>query len=428
MEPCVTIDTPLVYNDSYSAFRRNEHGAELSLVSLGHGVFILEKELRSEYLEKVFLPLSAKGYFTIQKTVLAREVERLLNVILVEDLQLSFVEGPKSQGDELEEETRAIDDVCLFSGGVDSLCGLLDTASTGQRTGALFCSHTDQSKIQGIVLRLTEILAEDLSLEVKKLEVPPLGVGGFAHLRGFLYMALAAAWTSVRQGRAFIVSEVGPTMYQPRLAPLDEVTLTTHPYVLEAVKGIGELVLGAPVEIKLPYEDATKAEVMARCKAPNLLPLTHSCISQRFGSHDGTCYGCVIRRLSALAAGVPDTKYRADPLVSERANGENLLPLLDFSAGVLLDLENLEWFRKENIEIFSKEDLFRRFALDMFAGIHRLRKGEVKLRSSVASYYHRVISDVGEKVLEDRLAALARMQQENNGSKNAGRGSQERRA
>jgi hypothetical protein len=258
-------------------------------------------------------------------------------------------------------------------------------------------------------LKLGAILVENLPIELKKLEVPALGVGGFAHLRGFLYMATAAAWTVVRNARSFIISEVGPTMYQPRLAPLDEVTLTTHPYVLEAVKEITELVLGTSVEMKLPYENDTKAEVMARCRAPELLPLTHSCITQRFGAHDGTCYGCVIRRLSALAAGVPDARYRANPLVSESANADNLLPLLDFASEVLLNIEGLEWFRRENIDLFGKEDLFHRFSLDMYAGVHRLRRDGVKLRPAVTSYYKHVVSVLGEQVLENRMSALGEM-------------------
>jgi len=225
-------------------------------------------------------------------------------------------------------------------------------------------------------------------------------------MRGFMYLVTGAAWMDFVGGDSLVISEVGPTMYQPRLAPLDEVTMTTHPYVVDSSRTLARAILGKDVKFLMPFEDWTKAEVMAWCPRPELLPLTHSCISQRFGHHDGTCYGCVIRNLGALAAGVPDVEYEADPVTTENVNKDNLLALLDFASVVLVDYDNLEYFRAENIEMFEKQDLFRRFALDVFCGLYRHKKSGGELSEAIKRTYDLVLERVGKGELEARIQEL----------------------
>jgi len=296
--------------------------------------------------------------------------------------------------------------VCLFSGGVDSLSGTLSAARDLGRMEAVFCAHSDQSKIISLVEVLSQEAFKNLSVEVRKISVPPIGVRGYAQLRGFLYCVAAAAWMQLLGATSLLVTECGPTMYQPRFSPLDSVTMTTHPFVLEQAKSVIEILLRRPITLITPFEDFTKAEVMRACPRPDLFPLTHSCISQRFAEHDGTCYGCVIRRLAAIAAGVRDVVYARDPLTDEAANAGNLMSLMVYCRDLLLAYDDMEEFETDKIRRYKKQDLFQRFALDHFAAIHQLVTGGTRTRRSIRELYEEVVRGIGAGKLEDRLRAL----------------------
>jgi len=296
--------------------------------------------------------------------------------------------------------------VCLFSGGVDSLSGILRARLALGAVQGVFCAHADQSKIIRIVDELGRSAFGKRTKAFRKVAVPPVGVHGYAQLRGFLYCLAGAAWMHLLQASVLIVTECGPTMYQPQFSPLDAVTMTTHPVVLKNAKAAIETVLGREIELVTPFEDMTKAEVMASCPRTDLLPSTHSCISQRFAQHDGTCYGCIIRRLGALAAGVPDVEYLRDPITDESANGGNLMSLLTYCHDVLTSYEDMEEFEVEKIERYKKHDLFRRFSLDHFAALHRLVAEGYPIRLSLRELYNSVVSAVGGEALDCRLQEL----------------------
>ncbi|HKO56347.1 MAG TPA: hypothetical protein VJ276_10750, partial [Thermoanaerobaculia bacterium] len=245
-----------------------------------------------------------------------------------------------------------------------------------------------------------------LGLTLREISVPSVGIRGYAQLRGFLYCVAAAAWMYMVNARSLIVTECGPTMYQPMFSPLDSVTMTTHPVVLRHAKTVIETILGRPITLLTPFEDFTKAEVMAICPRPDLIPQTHSCISQRFGSHDGTCFGCVIRRLAGIAAGIPDVEYSRDPISDESAAAGNLLSLFTYCHDLLTAYGSMEQFEIAKIERYRKHDLFQRFALDQFAAIHDLLTRKQRVRPAIVRMYDNVVAAVGVFALEARLHAL----------------------
>ena len=96
--------------------------------------------------------------------------------------------------------------------------------------------------------------------------------------------------------------------------------MTTHPKVVQLAGQAINLLLGRKITIKTPFENLTKAEVVAISPMKPAIKLTHSCITHRFGNHDGTCYGCVLRRLATTAADVPDVKYLKNPIARENTH------------------------------------------------------------------------------------------------------------
>src|SRR5438034_9532709 len=106
---------------------------------------------------------------------------------------------------------------------------------------------------------------------------------------------MAAASLAHRLGsEAIVVTECGPTMYQPRFSPLDSITMTTHPFVVRTAAKTASLLLQRDLKIITPFEDLTKAEVIVISPEQDGLKYTHSCISQPSGTHHSTAYGCVI--------------------------------------------------------------------------------------------------------------------------------------
>jgi hypothetical protein len=244
-------------------------------------------------------------------------------------------------------------------------------------------------------------------LRISKISVPGIGARGYAQLRGFLYLLSAGAYADKLSARRVVVTECGPTMYQPRFSPLDSTTMTTHPFVVKKAKEVVSLLLKRDVSVITPFENLTKAEVVAICPSKEGLKYTHSCISQRFGTHDGTCYGCVIRRLATIAAGVEDVRYNKNPISDPNARAGNLYSLLSFCSEILTQYNRMEECETGVIEAYHKKNLFRRFALDNFAAILRLLSENKRVVRPIREMYNTVVKQLGSGTLEGRLAELA---------------------
>jgi hypothetical protein len=196
-------------------------------------------------------------------------------------------------------------------------------------------------------------------------------------------------------------------MYQPRFSPLDSITMTTHPFVVRTASKVASLLLQRELEVITPFENLTKAEVIAISPQKEGIKFTHSCISQRFGTHDGTCYGCVIRQLATTAVGIEDVTYRKNPINDPRAHAGNLYSLLTFCYDLLTDFDEMEEYEVGTINTYRKHDLFRRFALDNFAAIHRLLSNNNRVVQPIREMYESLVQKLGSQVFEDRLKGLA---------------------
>jgi uncharacterized protein YlaI len=217
-------------------------------------------------------------------------------------------------------------------------------------------------------------------------------------------------------------------MYQPQYLPIDQVTLTTNPLLLELTKRLVDRVLSTKLKVYQPFENMTKAEAMAICPEKSLLNETNSCITSRFAdtqfSHCGRCLGCVIRRLSALVAEVEDAPRSAyawdvalmdvgekilaprPPKQSTIREGDmdNLLVLLRFARGMLTG--KLPACTRSTIDDYGKDELFMRFAEDILAAVHILSK---QTRNKyIKKFYREAIKDriTTPTQLEERISQV----------------------
>lgn len=380
-----------------------------AFLSIGSAVFQLEQVLRERRIEHASVPVIRGMTNPAQLAPIAASLRELAQYTLVEDVEFAFreVARPDHRRIRTQFDLSPTRDVCLFSGGVDSFVGLWWATKLLGSVDALFCAHSDQSWIIRMARRIHARTFRRRGVRLRQVYVPAISKQGYAQLRGFLYFMAAGAWMKLLGASRLIITEVGPTMYQPRFAPFDLVTLTTHPYVVAAAREAIAMLLGRDVQIVTPFEDMTKAEVIALAPPEHGIRSTHSCISQRFGSHDGTCYGCIVRRLAAIAAGVKDVTYDRNPLTDSNASRGNLLALLRFSADYLTRREGMQDYEVGEIIRFGKEDLFRRFALDNLAALHQLMEDGRRLAPDVRGMYRAAVADLGGTApLEDRLVEL----------------------
>jgi 7-cyano-7-deazaguanine synthase in queuosine biosynthesis len=389
-------------------FLRPQLARSANAMVVADSVFEIERAFRYGCrVRKATLPLYAATAFRYHLKALQKLLHDLIVFVLAEDLSFTLkntkLVSPTPKKPRHFEPTR---NVCLFSGGVDSYSGILLAQEKFKNVVGVFAAHSDQARMIHIVRGIERKVLAKARIELHELRVPSVGARGYAQLRGFLYIVGAGAWMDLLKADRLLVTECGPTMYQPKFSPFDSITMTTHPRVIRFAGDVLRILLQREIEIVTPFEDLTKAEVIAISPDQWGLRYTHSCISQRFGRHDGTCYGCVIRRLAAIAAGVEDVRYDKNPIVDKHAKAGNLMSLLAYSYDLLVDYRQMDTFEIEMIEAYSKQDLFRRFALDNFAAIHRLIQNKQRVRAPILRMYESLVARLGTKILAARLDDL----------------------
>lgn len=353
------------YKDS-NFLRFKQFFLERDLLRIAFSLFDAEKKIKEMgYIDKIQIHLSKQTYRKIDHNKLIYFIKEILLLILLEDINVELIE--------IDDIKRRVykpivfsekDAIVLFSAGVDSYSGIEISKKYYDNLLGLFVAHNDQTRI----IKIVEDFKPNIMTEIRTLYAPSMGSTGYSQLRGFLYILSAGVYANLYKAKHILVTECGPTMYQPMFSPYDEITYTTHPYVLQASKAILSIFFKNPPKIVLPFENLTKAEVISNSDIKDFSH-THSCISQRFGDHDGVCFGCVIKKLSAIVSDVIDVHYRKD-IFSKVVDQNNLMNLLDFSFNLIYDYENMPLFQNDKIIEFNKKDLFYRFALDNICGLY----------------------------------------------------------
>lgn len=228
------------------------------------------------------------------------------------------------------------DGVSLFSGGMDSLIGAIDSLERGETP--LLVSHAGE----GLVSKSQEECFNGLNEAYKgsafgRLRVwmsfdagllSEVGSEGTTRGRSFLFFSLGvAAGTALQQDFVLKVPENGLIALN---VPLDRLRLgalstrTTHPFYIARWNELIQS-LGVPGRLENPYWDKTKGEMAADCLNPQVLkrlvPASLSCSSPTKArwtggdqGHCGYCLPCLIRRAALL--GIDDTPYGLSDLRS----------------------------------------------------------------------------------------------------------------
>jgi hypothetical protein len=338
---------------------------ERDILRIAYALFEAETTLKKTgRIKRITIPLSRETFLSINKIKLKKLLKELFLLILIEDVQISFKKINDTKG-RVKKEMKfpSKEAIALFSGGVDSYAGIKVSENQYKNLLGLFVAHSDQGRIVGIVNRMKQFI----NTEIKTIYAPPMGSLGYSQLRGFLYILSAGVYLKLCKADKILITECGPTMYQPLFSPYDSITFTTHPYVLKIAMDVLEIMLGFTPKLVIPFENLTKAEVMFNSGIKDYSK-THSCVSQRFGDHDGTCFGCVIRKLAGLVTGIKDVRYNNN-VFDLNNNQDNLINLLDYSKELLINFNSMPSFQTDKINEFEKYNLFKRYAEDNLAGV-----------------------------------------------------------
>lgn len=216
------------------------------------------------------------------------------------------------------------DEVVLFSGGLDSFAGALETLST--TTGkVVLLSHRSAQKVTHRQKTLAKSLTARFSQRCLPLgvEATQKGVGGretTQRTRTLLFGALAAATASAFDARRISLFENGVVSHNLPISPQvvgSMATRTTHPLTLHKLNTLISLLDAAAPRIENHYEWLTKFEVVernARYGGQDLIKATGSCAHVReqtlLHPHCGCCSQCLDRRFAMMAA----AKDQHDPV------------------------------------------------------------------------------------------------------------------
>jgi 7-cyano-7-deazaguanine synthase in queuosine biosynthesis len=237
-----------------------------------------------------------------------------------------------------------IDEVMLFSGGLDSLCGAVEEVLVGQRCVALV-SHrpmnTVFSRQRDLIQRIRQLVTRPdrvpahVAVTVNKGKA--LNKDFNQRSRSFLFAAMASIVARAFGRRRIRFYENGVTSLNLPISPSvlgGRASRSTHPQTLHRFGVLFSLLYEVPFQVENPYQWLTKAQMLASLKAhghAGLCAFTSSC-AHPWGRRDskphcGLCSQCVDRRLSALAACLsdeddPPSRYETDVLVGERCGAD----------------------------------------------------------------------------------------------------------
>ena len=238
--------------------------------------------------------------------------------------------------------TQELDEVLLFSGGVDSLGGTVQEAVLDKRRVALV-SHRSNSKVFS---RQKQLIG---GLHAICKQNPPVHVPVWVHQSGtegreytqrsrtFLYASLAAAVAHVfglNHIRFYENGVVGLNLPISEQVVGARATRTTHPQVLAGFARLFSNLVQQPFAVENPFLWVTKTEVVnligdAGCS--HLIEQSVSCMhtheQTKEKPHCGRCSQCISRKFATLASRYPlsdpDAGYKADLLTAERFKGEH---------------------------------------------------------------------------------------------------------
>lgn len=314
-------------------------------------------------------------------------------------------------------------EVILFSGGLDSFAGALETLAT-TRHNVLLVSHRSAQKVIPRQDGLGAYLAEQFPGRVQHLQVKARRRGAEGkettqRSRSLLFTALG--WAAAQALRIPRISfyENGTISHNLPISPQvvgTMATRTTHPLALKKLNDLLELLDPGQHRIENRYEWLTKTDVVRRIEqygGTGQIEHAVSCTSVREQdsqrTHCGACSQCLDRRFAILAAGLeehdPAVRYATDVLFDARERDRSVTMALEWTRHALRlreldDRGFMSAFGHELMQIVrGHDDLTRAEAL------RRVRDLHIRHSNAVAGVLERAVQENARDIVARRLPA-----------------------
>ncbi len=240
-----------------------------------------------------------------------------------------------------------IEEVCMFSGGLDSLAGAVKEAVVDGRKVALI-AHTPAPQLHKRQDQLLDALAAKCKptkrpffVQVWANKHSKLTKDTSQRIRSFLYASLGAVIAGMMKLNRVRFYENGPISLNLPIAEQlvgARVTRTTHPKTLAGMSKLLGLLLETEFAVENPFLWKTRTDTVLGLKAASaedLIQYTVSCSHTRGMTtgypHCGCCSQCIDRRFAVLAADCghydPADSYQMDVLTDGREKTEDVTML-----------------------------------------------------------------------------------------------------
>ena len=228
--------------------------------------------------------------------------------------------------------------VMLFSGGLDSLGGAVETV-VSEKKRAVLVNHRSSSKLD----RMFDQLVKKLAARAPECPAP-------YHVRVTVHKQKWMNKEYTQRSRSFLFASLGATIarmfgqdsihfYENGVLSMNlpiaaqvvggKATRTTHPRVIAGFRQLLSLVAGTPFKVETPFIWKTKGEVVsligqAGCQdmIGDSISCTHTWEITTAHPQCGTCSQCLDRRFAVLAAGMeqhdPLDRYKVDVFTGSR--------------------------------------------------------------------------------------------------------------
>ncbi|GJQ28392.1 MAG: hypothetical protein HBSAPP03_02760 [Phycisphaerae bacterium] len=260
-------------------------------------------------------------------------------------------------------DSSGIEEVMLFSGGLDSFGGAIKEIVDGQRRVALV-SHEPTSKVGAPQRRVVEALNKQLNgtapapfhVQVELNKGKSLGKEYTQRARSFVYAALAAVVARMLGKSRIRFYENGVVSFNLPLSMQclgGRASRTTHPQTLAGFGKLFTAIFGCEFTVENPFLWKTKTDIVREVKAAGFGKLCAATIScahtwERTNehSHCGTCSQCIDRRMVTLAAALepdedPPGMYEADLMTHSWKDPEECT-LVERYVGMIKEVGRLE--------------------------------------------------------------------------------------
>lgn len=239
--------------------------------------------------------------------------------------------------------------VALFSGGLDSLTGVLDRLHSTQEGICLISHQSGQPSTKRTQKQLVKALRNLYPGRVHHYEFEcglcnVRAAEETQRTRAFLFGAIAFALANSMSLNSFFAYENGITSLN-LLRRQDLINArasrTTHPKTLALMSSFLSEIQGTPVKVLNPFWQLTKTDIFHLIEKVNGRDLIGSAVScsrtfQRLetATHCGCCFQCVDRKLAAYASGLNEVDncgiYSKDILLDPIDSPEIKTTVLDY--------------------------------------------------------------------------------------------------